>query len=103
MYTYTKQMTITKYDIGDLLDISAIKSPYRAKAARNRAERAVVISVKELKGDNFQYHVLANDAMKYLFNSQEMGEEKYIGRIDLSSLWGHEGESCNKEAPHAEE
>ena len=81
------QITVMQYEVGDVLDISAVNGMHR-KPSLNEGSRALVVSVICRNDGTASYKLLTNDAKAIVMKPEEMGEEKYLGAIDLSLLWG---------------
>lgn len=77
---------VNQYEVGDLLDISKLKAVHQ-KERLNNATEAIVILCYELRAGGFSYEVLTNEGKKCRIKAEELGEEKYLGHIDLSELF----------------
>lgn len=91
MQTITKEIKINVYEIGDIIDISRIGTSNHKNTIRD-AMRCVVVGVKQMKDGRYGYTVLTDNADKSYLRADELGEEKYVGHIDLSQLFN----SANK-------
>ena len=97
----TKQIEMTVYETGDVLDISdtvfrfqdgrenALPHSIKAKARANSTGRMLVISCIETK-DGFLYKGFMNNGRAISLKHNEMGTEKYVGHIDLRMLFAED-------------
>lgn len=84
------QITVTQYEVGDVLDISDVKARSSAdsKDCLTRGKKAIVVSVRYLKDKSgISYKLLTDDACVVTMQPREQGAEKYIGHIDLKEIF----------------
>lgn len=79
-----KQINITAnvYEVGDVLDVSSVK-PIRKKATLEKAEKVMIVSVIEQKGNRYSYRAISDKGNLTTITNDEMRGEKYIGHVDL--------------------
>ena len=70
------------YDVGDVLDVSEVK-PIHRKATLEVAEKALIVSVIELKNNRYHYRAITNKGNMTTITADEMRGEKYIGHVEL--------------------
>lgn len=76
-------ISVNVYDVGDVLDVSAVK-PIHRKATLEVAEKVLIVSVIELKNNHrYHYRAVTNKGNITTITADEMRGEKYIGHIDL--------------------
>lgn len=80
------QVETTVYECGDLLDISSVMASHH-KPGLDRAKKGLVVGVHSgTKG--YSYRVITDEGIMFTVKSYETGNERYIGHIDLSTLFG---------------
>lgn len=79
-----KQINITAnvYEVGDVLDVSSVK-PIHKKATLEKAEKVMIVSVIEQKGNRYSYRAISDKGNLTTITNDEMRGEKYIGHVDL--------------------
>ena len=79
-----KQINITAnvYEVGDVLDVSAV-SPIHRKATLEKAEKVMIVSVIEQKGNRYSYRAISDKGNLTTITNDEMRGEKYICHVDL--------------------
>ena len=81
----TKTIEVNTYEVGDLLDIQALKAQHM-KPALTTAKKCLVLNCRCIRGGLLSYDVLTDEMKKVSITPEELGGEKYIASIDLSEL-----------------
>lgn len=81
------QITISQYEVGDILDVSDVHPKLRPKVSLHNAQRAMVVRSNVLRNGTVSYGIVTDNGYLVTFTHDEQGAEKFIGHIDLSALF----------------
>lgn len=77
------------YEIGDVIAITNnIFSLTRKREVASKAEKAMIIERRQSLSNTFSYKILCDNGKVLTLKAEEIGQEEYIGKADLSLLFG---------------
>ena len=77
------------YEIGDIIAITNnIFALTRKRDVARKAEKAMIIERRTRPGNVFSYKILCDNGKVLTLKAEEIGQEEYIGKADLSLLFG---------------
>lgn len=85
MKTVTHEFTF--YEVGDILDVAQVK-PKHHKNTLLKAKRMLIVSIRKVYDGRFHYKGVTDNGAMTTITADELGDEKYIGHIDLADLLG---------------
>lgn len=77
------------YEVGDIIAITNnIFTLTRKHEVAQKAEKAMIIERRHRPGNVFSYKILCDNGKVLTLKAEEIGKEEYIGKVDLSMLFG---------------
>ena len=77
------------YEIGDVITITNnIFKLDRKRDIAYKAEKAMIIERNKSQCNTFSYKILCDNGKVLTLKAEELGRETYIGKADLSLLFG---------------